>query len=140
MQKLAFAFLVDNDQTANHLNQLLLKCLGVADELLTATNGQEALNLLLAHCQDAPDGRAVLVPLDVKMPVMDGSAFLEAHENLFLLQKQAITIVMLTTLLHPLDVDRAKKLNTAGFLNKPLTEERVNEVLGTHFGLRLLVE
>ena len=39
MQKLAFALLVDDDQTTNHLNQLLLKCLGVADELLVATNG-----------------------------------------------------------------------------------------------------
>ena len=74
------------------------------------------------------------------MPVMDGSAFLEAYDKLSLLQKQAITIVILTTSLHPRDVYRARKLNTAGFLNKPLTKERVNEVLGTHFGLRLLAE
>ena len=71
----------------NYFNQLLLNFLGVSDELLVATNGQEALNLLLAHYQDAPDGRAVLVLLDVKMPVMDGSAFLEAYDKLPLLQK-----------------------------------------------------
>ena len=140
MQKLVFALLVDDDQTTNYFNQLLSNCLGVADELLVATNGQEALNILLAHYQDAPDGRAVLVLLDVKMSVMDGSAFLEAYDKLPLLQKQAITIVMLTTLLHPRDVDRAKKLNIAGFLNKPLTKEKVNEVLGTHFGQRLSAE
>lgn len=140
MQKLAFALLVDDDHTTNCLNRLLLKRLGVADELLVAAKGQEALNLLLAHYQDAPAGRAVLVLLDVKMPVMDGSAFLEAYDKLPLLQKQAITTVMLTTSLHPRDVDRAKKLNIAGFLNKPLTKEKVNEVLGTHFGQRLSAE
>ena len=133
MQKLAFALLVDDDQTTNYLNQLLLNRLGVADELLVATNGQEALNLLLAHYQDAPDGRAVLVLLDVKMPVMDGFAFLEAYDKLPLLQKQAITIVMLTTSLHPRDVDRAKKLNIAGFLNKPLTKEKLDTILKLHF-------
>jgi len=140
MQKLAFALLVDDDQTNNFINQLLLKRLGVADELLVALNGQEALKMLLAHCQDAHDGRAVLILLDVKMPVMDGFAFLEAYDKLPLPQKQAITIVMLTSSLHPRDVDRAKQLNIAGFLNKPLTKEKVNEVLRNHCGQHLLAE
>ena len=81
--------------------------MGVADELVVATNGQEALNLLLAHCQDAPDGRAVLA--DIKTPVKDGFTFLEAYDKLPLLQKQVIAIVMLTTSLHPRDVDREKR-------------------------------
>ena len=48
-------------------------------------------------------------------------------------RRRAIIIVMLTTSLHPQDVDRMGKLNIAGFLNKPLTEEKINEVLHNHF-------
>lgn len=137
MQKLACALLVDDDQTTNFLNQLLLKRLGVTDKLLVALNGQEALNLLLQHCQDATEACPVLVLLDVKMPVMDGFAFLAAYDELPIPQKQAVIIVMLTTSLHPQDVERVQKLNIAGFLNKPLTEAKINDVLKNHFQRQL---
>jgi CheY-like chemotaxis protein len=137
MQKLTCALLVDDDQTTNYLNQLLLKRLDVTDKLLIAINGQEALNLLTEHCHDVTDECPVLILLDIKMPVMDGFAFLEAYDKLPLPQKQAIIIVMLTTSLHPQDVDRVQKLNIAGFLNKPLTEAKVNEILKNYFNRQL---
>lgn len=137
MQKLSCALLVDDDQTTNYLNQLLLKRLGVTNTLLVATNGQEALDLLQQHCHLATENCPVLILLDVKMPVMDGFGFLEAYDLLPIPQKQAIIIVMLTTSLHPQDVDRVGKLNIAGFLNKPLTKEKINEVLQNHFNRSL---
>ena len=137
MQKLTCALLVDDDQTTNYLNQLLLKRLDVTDKILVALNGQEALNLLLVHCQEASADCPALILLDVKMPVMDGFAFLEAYNKLPLLQKNAIIIVMLTTSLHPQDVDRVQQLNIAGFLNKPLTENKINDVLKNHFDRQL---
>ncbi|WP_046243741.1 response regulator [Hymenobacter terrenus] len=137
MQKLTCALLVDDDQTTNYLNQLLIKRLDITDKLLIALNGQEAIDLLLKHRHEITDERPALVLLDVKMPVMDGFAFLEAYEKLALPQKQAIIIVMLTTSLHPQDVERVSKLNIAGFLNKPLTREKLNEVLQTHFNHHL---
>jgi CheY-like chemotaxis protein len=137
MQKLACALLVDDDQTTNYLNQLLLKRLQVADALLVALNGQEALDLLAEHCHEATAQCPMLILLDVKMPVMDGFAFLEAYDKLPLPQKHAIIIVMLTTSLHPQDVDRVQRLNIAGFLNKPLTEAKINDVLKNHFDRHL---
>jgi CheY-like chemotaxis protein len=137
MQKLTCALLVDDDQTTNYLNQLLLNRLGVTEKVLVALNGQEALDLLALHCQEATVECPALIFLDVKMPVMDGFAFLEAYSKLLLPHKVAIIIVMLTTSLHPQDVERVRKLNIAGFLNKPLTKEKVNEVLKNHFNRQL---
>lgn len=137
MQKLVCALLVDDDQTTNYLNQLLLNRLAVTDNILVALNGQEALDLLVVHCQEATAVCPALILLDVKMPVMDGFAFLEAYEQLPLLQKNAIIIVMLTTSLHPQDMNRIQQLNIAGFLNKPLTESKINDVLQNHFNRHL---
>ena len=53
MPKLSCALLVDDDQTTNYLNQLLLKRMGVVEKLLVGVNGQEALDLLQTHCRDA---------------------------------------------------------------------------------------
>ncbi|HEX8328597.1 MAG TPA: response regulator [Hymenobacter sp.] len=133
MQKLSCALLVDDDQTTNYLNRLLLNRLAIADQLLVALNGQEALDLLPHYAQAATEESPVLILLDVKMPVMDGFAFLEAYDKLPWAHRHAIIIVMLTTSLHPQDLERVKKLNIAGFLNKPLTKDKLTEVLDSHF-------
>ena len=137
MQKLTCVLLVDDDPTTNYLNQLLLKRLGVAEQVLVALNGKEALDLLHVHCQTPFAACPVLILLDVKMPVMDGFAFLEAYAQLPAAHRQAITTVMLTTSLHPRDVERVQQLNIGGFINKPLNREKVNEILKTHFGRQL---
>jgi CheY-like chemotaxis protein len=137
MQKLSCALLVDDDQTTNYLNQLLINRLAITNKLLVALNGQEALELVKAHCHEASPDCPALILLDVKMPVMDGFQFLEAYSELPLPEKDAIIIVMLTTSLHPQDVDRVQRLNIGGFLNKPLTKEKLNDVLKNHFNRQL---
>jgi CheY-like chemotaxis protein len=133
MFKLDSVLLVDDDHTTNYLNQLLLKRLSITDTVLVALNGQEALDTLLARYQQAPAAAPVLVLLDVKMPVMDGFEFLEAYSQLSLAQQNAIVIVMLTTSLHPADVERMRQLNIAGFMSKPLTQAKLEDVLKAHF-------
>ena len=124
--------LVDDDQTTNFLNKLLLTRLGVAQQVLTATNGEEALRVLAQQCGDAA-ACPQLILLDMNMPVLNGLAFLEAYAQLPLAVQHAIIIVMLTTSLHPTDLARAEQLPIAGFLNKPLTEEKVAALLREHF-------
>jgi CheY-like chemotaxis protein len=97
--------LVDDDPTTNYLNQKLLTKMGVADQVLTALNGQEALAAVHTHC---PADNALcpnLVFLDVNMPLMNGFEFLAAYRQLPLAQQLA-TVVMLTSSLHPRDVAR----------------------------------
>ena len=101
--------------------------------MLTALNGQLALDLLRIHCQPpAPDCPA-LVLLDINMPVMDGLAFLEAYQHLPAAERQGTVVVMLTTSVNPRDLARLQGLPVAGFLSKPLTEAQVAQVLADHF-------
>ena len=130
MDKLPSILLVDDDSTTNFLNELLLKSLGVADQLLIAQNGREALTALN---QASPS----LILLDVNMPVMNGIEFLEAYVQLPQAQRQAIVVVMLTTSLHSRDLERVQELPIAGLVNKPLTREKVDTILQMHFRRQL---
>jgi CheY-like chemotaxis protein len=133
MHKLACTLLVDDDQTTNYLNRKLLERLAISDTVLVAENGQQALNLLTDYCQEATPSCPALLFLDVKMPVMNGFEFLEAYHKLPWAQERNIVIVVLTTSLHPQDVQRVAELPVAGFLSKPLTQEKVNQILQKHF-------
>ena len=137
MPKLTCVLLVDDDQTTNYLNKLLIKRLDLADKLLVALNGQEALDLVVAHCRAATVDCPVLILLDIKMPVMDGFAFLKAYNQLEGIDREAIIVVMLTTSLHPQDVERMQQLPIAGFINKPLNKPKLEEVLEKYFQKRL---
>ena len=75
----------------------------------------------------------MLILLDLNMPVLNGLAFLEAYVQMPQVQQRATVIVMLTTSLHSVDLARAQQLPIAGFLNKPLTKEKVTAVLTKYF-------
>jgi CheY-like chemotaxis protein len=134
MLPLSSVLLVDDDPTTNFLNKLLLTRMGVAEQVLVAENGEQALRTLHQTCT-APATAVCpkLILLDMNMPVLNGLAFLEAYVQMPLAQQQAIVIVMLTTSLHPVDLAHIQQLPIAGFLNKPLTQEKVTALLQQHF-------
>ena len=134
MLPLASMLLFDDDPTTNFLNKLLLTRMGVAEQVLVAENGEQALRTLDQTCSASVNPACPrLILLDMNMPVLNGLAFLEAYVQMPLAHRQAIVIVMLTTSLHPLDLARAETLPIAGFLNKPLTQEKVTALLQQHF-------
>ncbi|MBW3128884.1 response regulator [Hymenobacter profundi] len=134
MPHLTSVLLIDDDSTTNFLNKALLTRMGVVEQVLTAENGEQALRTLGQTCH-GPDSTACpqLLFLDMNMPVLNGLGFLEAYVQLPLAQQRPIVIVMLTTSLHPLDQARAEQLPIAGFLNKPLTKEKVTAILAQYF-------
>ncbi len=126
--------LVDDDDTTNFLNQALLRRLAVADQVLVARDGQEALNVLHTHCA-APAAPAcpVLILLDLNMPRLNGLEFLRAYAQRPAANKPAVVIVMLTTSLHPQDLAQLQGLPIAGYFTKPLSNEKITQILQQHF-------
>jgi CheY-like chemotaxis protein len=126
MLKLPSVLLVDDDTTTNFLNKLLVNTMGIAEQVLVAENGEEALRLLaLGRPEPA------LILLDMNMPVMNGLAFLESYAQLP--QLPASVIVLLTTSVHERDLARVQQLPIAGALDKPLTKDKLLGVLRQHF-------
>ena len=134
MVKLPSVLLVDDDPTTNFLNQALLQRLDVVERVLVAQDGNQALALLQQHCSPPMPTCPVLILLDVNMPGMNGIEFLAAYHELPKEQRGATIIVMLTSSLHPRDLERVQQFPIAGFLNKPLNTEKMQRVLETHFG------
>lgn len=126
--------LVDDDDTTNYLNQALLRRMAITDQVLVAFNGQQALDLLrTSYAQLASSTCPSLILLDMKMPVMNGIEFLKAYAQRAPAENPDVIIIMLTTSLNANDLLQIEQLPIAGFLTKPLTREKVNQLLAAHF-------
>jgi CheY-like chemotaxis protein len=65
------------------------------------------------------------------MPVVNGFEFLEFCQVMGLLVNKQIKIVVVTSSEHELDMQKAREYSVDGYLIKPLTEEKLQEVFLT---------
>ena len=120
--------LVDDDNVFNFLNTKILRMAGMANEIHSALNGQEALDLLNAYYIgkfSLPD----VILLDLNMPVMDGFTFLEGFRRLKLPRGDSVNIIIVTSSEDPRDIVKAKELGITKYLRKPLSESALLEAL-----------
>jgi len=113
--------LVDDDQVCNLISKKTLQRMGIVNEVHTALNGEEAINLLNDYFQGAlslPD----VILLDLNMPIMDGFSFIEAFKKLNIPNKDSMRIVIVSSSQNPSDVRKAKEMGITAFLTKPVTE------------------
>jgi two-component system response regulator len=108
--------LVDDDANFAELTRaVLLQGEGVADEVLLARDGVEAIEYLF-HPERAATEMPSLVLLDLSMPRMDGFRVLSkmraAEQTMF------IPVVILSSSVHPEDVRSAYGLGANGYLDK----------------------
>lgn len=134
MPRLTSVLLVDDDETANFLNKMLLERAGVTKHLLVAEDGAQALRLLASTClspAQAPCPELIL--LDLNMPVLNGIEFLHAYQHLSAAQRQGIVVMLLTSASVERDLDQLRGLPLDGILEKPLTAAKLQRVLDEHF-------
>lgn len=133
--KLSSVLLIDDDEPTNIFTSIILEDVGCAEKVHIAQGGKEALNFLSDCIQKEtalclPD----LIFLDINMPAMDGWEFLDEYQKLKEEKWQNPVIVMLTTSLNPDDRMKAsQRPDVAFFETKPLTEEKLKNVLRLFF-------
>jgi CheY-like chemotaxis protein len=114
--------LVDDDMIFSFLNKKVIGRLDFVNEVDTAQNGKQAIELLNTSVESEralPD----IILLDLNMPIMDGFGFLDAFEKLKAPNKDRIKIIVVTSSNNPADIDRAKQYGVSSYLTKPLREE-----------------
>ena len=137
-KKLDCILMIDDDEPTNFLNRMILEEVGCAEHIQIIQDAREALEYLRhatngnQPCDKYP--KPQLIFLDINMPAMDGWEFLTQYTELPKDKTGEMTIVMLTTSFNPEDELRARKIPyVAGFKNKPLTAEDINDILQNHF-------
>ena len=125
---------VDDDPITLMLCKMVIAKSSFASEIITAQNGEEALNYfddlklnnLGAEIKKYPS----LVFLDLNMPVMDGWEFLdhfskEEYTSAFKNTK----VIVLSSTIDPNDIGKSKTYSMVlDFLSKPITKEIVENL------------
>ncbi|HEX8548176.1 MAG TPA: response regulator [Cytophagaceae bacterium] len=132
MSRVNSIMLVEDDQITNFINERLIKKLNITQEIKVSLNGKEALSKI-SECLKTNHLCPELIFLDINMPVMDGFEFLQNFQQLRFDHKERIVIVMLTTSSNEHDLDKLVNLGHKDFLNKPLTEDKVKNILDKYF-------
>lgn len=120
--------LVDDDDIFNFLNAKTLQSLGFVNDIHTALNGKQAIDLFndyFGGSKPLPD----IILLDLNMPIMDGFGFLEAFRRLDLPGKDQVKVVIVTSSDSPDDIKRAKDLGVSQYLTKPLEAASLRKAL-----------
>ncbi|AHM60706.1 two-component response regulator [Flammeovirgaceae bacterium 311] len=130
--------IIDDDETTCFLNKIFLEDLQVTEEVDCFQDPQEAFSFLKeAYLNDSiRDQGPELIFLDINMPVMNGFEFLEKVKQEKLLNEICSQrIVMYTSSKHPKDLERAKQYDILDYVQKPLTKEKVENLIETYLDL-----
>lgn len=103
----ASIMVVEDDQALNDAYQAILSSVGY--DVLTAFNGQEALDLL--ENMKSPD----IILLDLRMPVLDGVGFLREYKPK---QHPETTVVVFSNYDSHKDIDEAYELGVDRYVLK----------------------
>jgi len=128
MKKFKKILLVDDDQISSWTSKFILEELGLADEVVQAPNGQQAIDLLTQADEEgrpAPD----MILLDLEMPVMDGLEFIEHLPKKDSFSQLLNRIVMLSSSMNPYHERTAKAMGVKWYLHRPLCEKNIRPVL-----------
>lgn len=121
--------LVEDDDRDIELTLTALEEINVANEVVVAKNGAEALDYLYLRgiFSDRKEGPPVLVLLDLKIPIIDGFELLQIMKSDSSLKR--IPVVLFTSSIEERDIARSYDSGANAFVEKPITFDGFIEVM-----------
>ena len=120
-------FILDDDKITTHLMGEILKEISFVEEFHIENNGWQALEYLHKLLQTTSFPDVLLV--DLKMPEMDGFAFIEQYEKNFFSAHPDSAVVVITSSVSERDRQRALGYKSVvKFLMKPFTEKALEDI------------
>jgi len=133
MKKLKCVVLIDDHKPTNILHRIAIEQTNKVEHIKTFISAEKALEYLLNTKNDDYIKPNVIF-LDINMPSMNGWQFIEQYKNISFEKKSDIVLLMLSTSTLPNDIERAEnEEEVRGYIYKPLTEERMLEVIEEYF-------
>ncbi|WP_295334940.1 response regulator [Flavobacterium sp.] len=123
-------YCVDDDVITLMLCKKVIERASFAKEILTATNGEEAILFFKELAEQSNPAYPRLVLLDLNMPIMNGWEFLDqylknGYQNIFTEAK----FIVLSSTIDPQDVEKTKNYPmVVDFLSKPITKEMIENL------------
>lgn len=121
--------IVDDDNTTNLLNNIIIKSSGSFENIIIKNDGFYALEYLQDYTNKdfiIPD----LILLDLNMPIMNGWEFIDHFEKLPKKITSKIKLIILSASANILDQKKAKTINVVtAFKRKPFTRDTLNDIL-----------
>lgn len=125
---------VDDDPITLMLCKMVISKASFANEIITAQNGEEALNyfddIKLNNLGNEISRYPQLIFLDLNMPVMGGWEFLDMfskhdYPKLF----KNCKVIVLSSTIDPADINKAKTYPMVyDFMSKPITKEMLESL------------
>ena len=115
----------DDEAHIRRVVELKLKSRGY--KVLTATNGEEGLNIIKSEKPDA-------VISDINMPKMDGKTLCELTDPLK--RDRSFLTIIITARISPDEQDWVSEMHDTQFMEKPFSPSKLLESVDKYFGIK----
>jgi CheY-like chemotaxis protein len=136
MPKFRKVMIIDDTEVDRYITTYMLKKFHFSHEIIIMESARKAINYLMMYATE-PEQLPEFIFLDIRMPEIDGFGFLVRYESIPECVKKACTIIMLSSSLHPIDLERAaQNKHIKKFVNKPLDRFKLEEIYTAQLSLR----
>ena len=123
---------VDDDALVHLISKRILAAYACVNNVYSAYNGKEALEILHQGCEGAMNLPAVVL-LDLHMPIMNGFQFFSEVKEMECLKDSKLVTIMFSSTLDPADIEQAQSLGIDYFFSKPILLEKIESVFRKEF-------